>query len=443
MPPVRARVPALLLVALVLDALPDASGVGLRMFLGDVFYDADGPWAWLRRVQVIDTARSVVIGAALTAGMVALAGHLAGWQRRAATVAAVGFGVSVGVRAALLAIQYLVDSPIEVIRPGSLGHLAWQGVMVASVIGWTAALIATGRRARWLLTAAGLAALALRSPLYGVVIAALADHPGALLAVDVALSAALPLVLLASTVSAVTGPGAADRGAAHLGIHQVGSALIARVIIAASTVPSAMIAVGVQSPKVVSLLALLLPTAAAVATIVLATGAVRASRWSVDGAPRLRFAAAGLLVAIGAVGQLVVIATLRNHLRDAGGASSLATIQSMEWILPVVDVTGLLVLASALAASARLIAGDALARRISQAVVALVACMGVATWILRSVGTVDRGTWVVVSIVAAVTTAIATLVLARRTHELSAAFAAAPVAEMPAAIAKTRDDQEP
>jgi hypothetical protein len=441
MTPVRARVPALLLVALVLDAVSDLGGTVLRWYAIDAIHDPAGPSPWLDRLQLIDTARGLVIGVALAVGVAALARGLAGWRRRAAQVAAIGLGLTVGLRGMLVAIQHLVDSSAAVLGPGSIGFVLWQGAALAAVVGWSAALIATGRRARWPLTVAGLAVLALRGPLHGFLIAATwPDRGGVLLVIDVALSAALPLLLLASVARVATAV-PDQRTAARLGVHQVGSALIARVIIAASTVPSAMVAMGVRSSKVIALLALLLPAAAAIASIVLAVGAARASRWSAEGAPRLRFATAGIVVGVGAVGQLMVIALLRNQIRDAGGASALATIQSMEWILPVVDVTGLLVLASALAASARLVAGDALARRISTTVIALVACMGVSTWILRSIGSLAHGTWVVASIVAAVITAIATLLLARRAHELALAFAAAPPAEVPAAIVR-RDDQE-
>jgi hypothetical protein len=450
----RARVPALLLVALVLDAFTDVGSVLLRWTALGALDTAHpgGPSPWFDRLGLVDAARGVVVGAALAFGLAALATRLTGWRQRAAHLAVLGLGGAVAARAVLLAIQHLVDSSASMFAPHALGGLLWQASALASLVGWIAALAATSRRAAAPVAVAAFAVLAVRaSPLHGLLVAALYPHGPdgslALVVIDIGLGVALDALLLVMVTGVVRAglarPGDEARADARVGIHQVGSALIARVIIAASTVPSAMIVLGVRSSRLIALVALALPAAAAIASLVLAAGATRASRWSAPGAPRLRFATAGVLVAIGAVSQLLVVALLRAQVRDAAGASSLATIQSMEWILPVVDVTGLLVLASAQAASARIVAGDALARRISAAVIALVACMGASTWVLRATGDVERGTWIILSILAAVATAIATLVLARRTHELSDAVAAAPAPEVPTAVASPRAEQEP
>jgi hypothetical protein len=428
----RARVPALLLVALVLDAFTDVGSVLLRWTALGALDTAHpgGPSPWFDRLGLVDAARGVVVGAALAFGLAALATRLTGWRQRAAHLAVLGLGGAVAARAVLLAIQHLVDSSASMFAPHALGGLLWQASALASLVGWIAALAATSRRAAAPVAVAAFAVLAVRaSPLHGLLVAALYPHGPdgslALVVIDIGLGVALDALLLVMVTGVVRAglarPGDEARADARVGIHQVGSALIARVIIAASTVPSAMIVLGVRSSRLIALVALALPAAAAIASLVLAAGATRASRWSAPGAPRLRFATAGVLVAIGAVSQLLVVALLRAQVRDAAGASSLATIQSMEWILP----------------------GDALARRISAAVIALVACMGASTWVLRATGDVERGTWIILSILAAVATAIATLVLARRTHELSDAVAAAPAPEVPTAVASPRAEQEP
>jgi hypothetical protein len=398
------RVPALLPVALAADAVLAVVHHGAAL---------DGQ-AWAHGAGLAAVATRIVALCAIATAADGLAAALAGGAARAARVARslIGIAAALEITHALFTL-WLAPRGLVVI-----GGPIWHGLLVARDVGLPLGLA--------VLATAGV----LRRPLVGGAAFALLGFLVALAAFPRALGAELPPLhegalfvavvqavagaLVVAAVAAAPGRDPLARADVQAGLERAGAALFARVLIAAGALPSAALAIAAGATSS-AFLVVALPAASAVATAVLATGVARASLWAEPGAPRFRHAIAAVVLGTAAVLELVQLVLAH------GGAG--APVGALDGAVATAEVAGILVLASALADSARVAGAAALARQVPALALTLVACLGSAASLAAVLPGLDRGTWVLLSIGAAITTAIATFGLARLTDAVAGALA--------------------
>jgi hypothetical protein len=401
------RVPALLPVALAADAVLAVVHHGAAL---------DGQ-AWAPGAGLAAVATRIVALCAIATAADGLAAALAGGAARAARVARslIGIAAALEITHALFTL-WLAPRGLVVI-----GGPVWHGLLVARDVGLPLGLA--------VLATAGV----LRRPLVGGAAFALLGFLVALAAFPRALGAELPPLhegalfvavvqavagaLVVAAVAAAPGRDLLARADVQAGLERAGAALFARVLIAAGALPSAALAIAAGATSS-AFLVVALPAAAAVATAVLATGVARASLWAEPGAPRFRHGIAAVVLGTAAVLELVQLV-----LAHGGGAGAPVGALAIDGAVAAAEVAGILVLASALADTARVAGAAALARQVPALALTLVACLGSAASLAAVLPGLDRGTWVLLSIGAAITTAIATFGLARLTDAVAGALA--------------------
>jgi hypothetical protein len=400
------RVPALLPIALAADAAMAVVHHGAAL----------EPTAWANGAGLASLATRIVALCALATAADGLAAALVGRAARAARTARtlIGVAAAIEITYALFALWLAPRGMID------LGGPVWRTLLLGREIGLPlglAVLATTGVLRRPMIGGAAFAllgfliALAAVPRAIGPMMPALPLHQGLLfLAVVQAIASALVVAAVAAAPHTEAAP---QRHDVHAGLERAGAALFARVLIAAAALPSAALAIAAGAARPVFLV-VALPAASAVATAVLAIGVARASVWAEAGAPRLRFAIAAMVLGAAAVLELIMLVLLYNRLAEGSDtAAVLVAFEDLAWAVPVLEVGGLLVLASSLAATARVAGAEAIARQVPALALVLVACLGTSAWLAQALPGTARDTWVLLSIGAAVTTAIATFGLAR------------------------------
>jgi hypothetical protein len=425
------RVPALLPIALAADAAMAIVHHGAAM----------GPTAWATGAGLAALATRIVALCALATAADALAAALVGRAARTARTARtiVGIAAAIEITYALFALWLAPRGMID------LGGPVWRALLLGREIGLPlglAVLATTGVLRRPLVGGAAFAllgfliALAAVPRAIGPMIPALPLHQGLLfLAVVQAVAGALVVAAVAAAPHAEL---PAERNDVRAGLERAGAALFARVLIAAAALPSAALAIAAGAARPVFLV-VALPAASAVATAVLAIGVARASVWAEAGAPRFRFAIAATVLGAAAVLELVMLVLLYNRMAEGLDATAvLAAFEDLTRAVPALEVIGILVLASALAAAARVAGAGAIARQVPALALVLIACLGTSASLAQALPSTERGTWVLLSIAAAITTAIATFGLARLVDAVAGALQGGDGrgAEVPSAVVR-------
>lgn len=424
------RVPALLPIALAADAAMAIVHHGAAL----------EPTAWATGAGLAALATRIVALCALATAADALAAALAGRAARTARTARtiVGIAAAIEITYALFALWLAPRGMID------LGGPVWRALLLGREIGLPlglAVLATTGVLRRPLVGGAAFAllgfliALAAVPRAIGPMMPALPLHQGLLfLAVVQAVAGALVVAAVAAAPHAER----SERNDVRAGLERAGAALFARVLIAAAALPSAALAIAAGAARPVFLV-VALPAASAVATAVLAIGVARASVWAEAGAPRFRFAIAATVLGAAAVLELVMLVLLYNRMAEGLDATAvLAAFEDLTRAVPALEVIGILVLASALAAAARVAGAGAIARQAPALALVLIACLGTSASLAHALPGTERGTWVLLSIAAAITTAIATFGLARLVDAVAGALQGGDGrgAEVPSAVVR-------
>ena len=405
------RAPALLTTAIVVDALLAALTPAL------VFLDV---------TTMLPAGLAIATAFALAAGAVRLRAQ-AGVARREASVAVVALSVAAIAQPLNLAAQFVLA----------------QRLSAAPEIWFTAAQIVEG------LEAIGLVALAsagMRGPAAGrtgslAIALALVTHVAVVRAADIPtsatglvlvianalLSGALAIALL-GLVGRVAGDAAAHRDAAISGLERASRGLLWGAVLRISTpfVLGTIIAAVSISRGVSITLGLILQ---AIPLLVVATGIARASAWSAPGAPRRRLALAGVLLAATPAGWLMFAFRPWFPLHIVplalGPGLTIAT-----------GLVAIVVLGSALAATARALDAPAVARRATALTVVVIACNGLSSYLIEAPRDSFMAKVVGVGIAMTVIHGLALLILRRVVRDVSAAFEHEPVVDVPTAIAR-------
>jgi hypothetical protein len=200
-----------------------------------------------------------------------------------------------------------------------------------------------------------------------------------------------------------------------LGLREAGSALLARAV---ALLLAAALAVIVDdaphgSPQRHASDALLLASVAVSAVV--AAYLARAAGWTADRAPRYRLALASALVGWAGLIRLATTATLRE--REPMPDLVREQIPDVAWLPSSVELAGLLLVASAIATSARVLGADALRPRARRVGAALLVLVGGSIWV-DSLPRESAPSWPILAIGSTLAAAAATWALARLARAL-------------------------
>lgn len=237
----------------------------------------------------------------------------------------------------------------------------------------------------------------------------------------------------------------ADPHRAAQGIARVGTALVARIVIAMGLAALTLLAFGLRSPGFLKLTLWAVPIAVLAATIAMVAGMVRAGGPSEPDAPRLRFTAAGALTLAAtmmtAVQAIAIYRLTVDRMRGDDRLDSYArhsletTATALPYFVPVLALVGLLCFIAGLASLKRRHGGVLGSAEPSAAAAMLViftaAAFGVQQWMAREPREV--GTYLMLTIVTTVASIVAQLAVARLCDKISDGLMYQTSAGLPAA----------
>jgi len=428
----RRRIPATLLVALILTAIVDlvywlwimrardegASWAQMRVF---------GPTLWMAHIAV------------LPAGILALRDLVAPAGR--ARVAVIAGLAMVGLEAVELAMSLWTESHsserVEHLMRDLLFVREWIGPFLALALIVAIASLGARRDRPWTIAATvALGALQLLRyppPFLRDVLHFDLTGDRQWFAMTMIL---VPELIVNGGALLLARRGISDGGVgwqpARRGLERAAVALAARVIIAIALVP-ALLLFGLQSRAMVELLVVAVPAASAVLGMVAAAGMFVASRADPDGAPRLRLALSGYATAwVAAVDGVVALAmwsAFSHH--DGFEMAGLG----LTWVQPAVSLFGVLAYLSALGAISHRTANQLRSEQLLAAGAGMTIVIGGGAWLARGLGELDSlPTIVMVSLALSVIAILSILKVVALTRAVVAGLDAQPA--VPIAVAR-------
>lgn len=237
-------------------------------------------------------------------------------------------------------------------------------------------------------------------------------------------------------------PGDTVRVAA--GVARVGSALVARVVIALGFAFTMMMAIGAKSPGLAKVGFVLFPGATVMATIALVSGLLQAAgEGGAPEPPRLRFTlAAGLSLGALVMTAIQSLASYRLAFRTLGGGDGgferddlAAQAGAFPYLVPGLALAGLLCLVSALS-SLRAQRGPQLGTADPTLAAVMLFAFTLAAVVMQRwmvSNTRDTGSYLLLFLAVAVANVIAQLAVARLCHKVAEGLVLDPTAELPTA----------
>jgi hypothetical protein len=267
------------------------------------------------------------------------------------------------------------------------------------------------------------------------------------IAIDVSFAASLLMVVTA--IGRSLPPPPVDLARAGDGLHRVGSALVARVLVIVVGAFTLMSTVGVRSPGLAKAMAVVFPFGMLLASIALVTGVLQTGGLASPGAPRRRFYAAAVLGTAALVAEALKAVAFYHHLSGLGEAARQVRFLDAERLLgalpygvPALGLAAMLCLLSGVQAmrrwapDARVTDGAISGAAISVTLFTILAVL-MSRWAYSSPR--DVGVFIIVSIMIAVANVIAWLSVARACHRVAESMRGAPA--LPTAVVKQRHER--